>query len=89
MRNPKDNAAAPSRTTMRIPAVCTNSLGGAPMQSPSDVLPIRFQAGLRIQAIQNLTNRVTVSFRGPPGISNLLEAADSTTSGNWQPAASS
>jgi hypothetical protein len=67
--------------------LCTNGPDGGPMHSPSDVLPVRFQAGLRIQNIQILTNRATVSFRSPPGISNLLEAADSITSGHWQPAA--
>jgi len=71
----------------RVIDVSTNGAGGGPIHSPSDVLPIRFQAGLKIQNIQNLTNRVSVSFRSPPGISNLLEAVDSFTSTNWQPAA--
>lgn len=65
----------------------TNGVGRGPIQSPSDVLSVRFQAGLKIEAIQIETNRVTVSFRSPPGISNLLEKTDSIVSGDWQPAA--
>ena len=68
----------------RIIDLSTNGVGGGPIQSPSDVLPVRFQAGLRIETIQTFTNRVTLSFRSPPGISNLLEAADSFPPTNWQ-----
>ena len=67
--------------------ISTNGVNGGPIQSPSDVLLVRFQAGLRIEDIQTFTNRVTVSFRSPPGISNVLEVTSSLTSGNWQPAA--
>jgi hypothetical protein len=68
----------------RIIDLSTNGVGGGPIQSPSNVLPVRFQAGLRIESIQALSNRVTVGFRSPPGISNGLEATDSLISGNWQ-----
>jgi hypothetical protein len=71
----------------RVIDISTNGITGGPIQFPSDVLPVRFQAGLKIESIQSLTNRMTVSFRSPPGISNLLEAADSIVSTNWQPAA--
>ena len=71
----------------RVVDLSTNGVGGGPIQSPSDVLPVRFQAGLRIETIQTFTNRAAVSFRSPPGISNLLEAASSLPSTNWQPAA--
>jgi hypothetical protein len=71
----------------RVIDLSTNGVGGGPIQSPSAILPVRFQAGLRVDSIQTFTNRVVVSFRSPPGISNLLEAADSVISGNWQPAA--
>jgi len=64
--------------------VGTNGAGGGPIHSPSDILPVRFQAGLKIQSIQIVTNRAIVSFRSPPGISNLLEAAGSVPSMNWQ-----
>jgi hypothetical protein len=50
-------------------------------------VPVRFQAGLRIETIQQVTNGVAISFRSPPGISNLLEAAPSIPSANWQAAA--
>lgn len=71
----------------RVIDISNNGAGGGPIQMPSDVLPVRFQAGLRIEAIQLLTNRVIVSFRSPPAISNLLEAAGSLESGPWLPAA--
>ena len=68
----------------RLIDVSTNGVGGGSIQSPSNVLPVRFQAGLRIEGIQAVTNRVTVSFRSPPGISNVLEAAGSMSSQSWQ-----
>ena len=71
----------------RVIDVSTNGVGGGPIQSPSDVLPVRFQAGPRIESIQTFTDRVTVSFRSPPGISNLLEATAVIYSGTWLPAA--
>jgi hypothetical protein len=81
--------AAPGTYTVgfRVIDVSTNGFDGGPIQSPSDVLAVRFQAGLRIESIQSFTNRVTVSWRSPPGISNLLEATDSVASGKWLPAA--
>ena len=62
----------------------TNGSGGGPLQAPSEVLLVRFQAGLRIETVQTFTNRVTVSFRSPPAISNLLEATGNLASGAWQ-----
>ena len=62
-------------------------MGGGPIQSPSDVLLVRFQAGLRIESIQTSASRATVSFRSLPGITNALEATDSMRSGTWQPVA--
>ena len=67
--------------------VSTNGLGGGPIHSPSDILEIRFQAGLRIESIQTFTNWVTTSFRSPPGITNVLERTDSVLLPNWQAAA--
>lgn len=72
---------------LRVIDVSGNGTGGGPIHSPSDVLKIRFQAGLRIEAMQTLTNRVTVSFRSPPAISNVLEATTSLASSNWLPVA--
>ncbi len=71
----------------RVMDVSGNGAGGGPIHLPSDVLPVRFQAGLRMERIQTFTNRVTVSFRSPPGISNVLEATTSLASSNWFPAA--
>jgi hypothetical protein len=71
----------------RVIDLSTNGVGGGPIQSPSDILPVRFQAGLRIETIQTFTNRVTVSFRSPPAISNVLEATSAIGSGTWLPVA--
>lgn len=71
----------------RVIDLSTNGAGGGPVHTPSDVLPVRFQAGLRIEAMQLFTNRVTVSFRSPPGISNRLEATTSLDATNWSVAA--
>jgi hypothetical protein len=81
--------SAPGTYTVgfRVIDVSTNGPGGGPIQSPSDVLPMRFQAGLRIEAMQRLTNQVTFSFRSPPAISNVLEATSALGSGSWLPVA--
>ncbi len=71
----------------RVIDLSANGTGGGPIHPPSDVLLVRFQAGLKIEGIQNLANRVGVTFRSPPGISNVLEAVDSFASTNWRSAA--
>jgi len=68
----------------RVIDLSTNGAGGGPIHAPSDILPMRFQAGVRIEALQLFTNRVTATFRCPPGISNVLEATTSLTTANWQ-----
>lgn len=69
----------------RLIDISTNGLGGGPIHTPSDLLTIRLQAGLRIEKFQGVTNRVTVSFRSPYAISNRLEATDSLLQPDWQP----
>lgn len=71
----------------RVIDVSTNGAGAGPIHRPSDVLTIRFQAGLRIESVRPFAGRVNVSFRSPPGISNVLEAATSLGVANWSPAA--
>jgi hypothetical protein len=68
----------------RLIDLSTNGVGGSPIHLPSDLLSVRFQAGLRIETIRKINDRVTVSFRSPPGISNLLEVSDSKLPPNWQ-----
>lgn len=68
----------------RVIDLSTNGLGGGPIQSPSPVLQVRFQAGLRIENIQPFVDRVSLSFRGPPGINSSVETA-AFASGPWQP----
>jgi hypothetical protein len=67
----------------RLIDLSSNGDGGGPIHAPSELLPVRFQAGLRIEDVRVFTNRATVSFRSPPGISNQVEAAASLTSSNW------
>lgn len=69
---------------LRVIDLSTNGLNGGPIHAPSDILFVRFQAGVRIESIQLFTNRVTVSFRCPPGISNVLEANGLIAPANWQ-----
>lgn len=67
----------------RLIDISTNGADGGPIQSPSDSLLVRFQAGTRIEKIQTFTNQVTVSFRSPPAISNVVEVA-TEISGPWE-----
>ena len=69
----------------RVIDISTNGAGGGPIQSPSDLLLVRFQAGMHIESIQPLADQVTVSFRSPPGISNLVEFS-SEILGPWRSA---
>lgn len=68
----------------RVIDLSTNGVSGGPIHAASDILPVRFQAGVRIETLQLFTNRVTATFRCPPGISNVLEATESFTTPNWQ-----
>ena len=82
-------ASAPGTYIVGFRAIdtSTNGPGGGPIHAPSNILPVRFQAGMRIETVQHFTNRVTVSFRSPPAISNLVEASQSPSSGPWLPVA--
>lgn len=71
----------------RVIDISTNGTGGGPIQPPSDILRVRFHAGMWIDTLQIFTNRVTASYRSLQGISNVLEATDSLAPGNWQPVA--
>lgn len=67
----------------RLIDVSTNGPDGGPLHSPSSVLPILFQAGPTIESLQRTNNGVRVLFRSAPGVTNVLEAADSPDSGPW------
>lgn len=71
----------------RVIDVSTNGIQGGPIHSPSDVLLVRFQAGVRIESLQFNPGRTLVFFRCPPGISNVLESTDSLLSPSWRSAA--
>lgn len=68
----------------RVIDISTNGTDGGPIQSPSDILLVRFQAGLRIESVSTANNHFAVSYRSPPAISNVLEAANSLVSDEWQ-----
>lgn len=70
---------------LRAIDLSTNGLGGGPIHAPSDVFLLRFQAGLRIDGVQAVSNKITFSFRSPPAISNVLEASSSPVAGPWLP----
>lgn len=67
----------------RVVDLSTNGPGGGPIHLPSDVLKVRFQAGPFIETSQMSSNRLTLSFRSPPGISNAVETAATLDSVNW------
>lgn len=68
----------------RVIDLSTNGANGGPIHAPSDILPVRFQAGVRIETLSLFTNRITATFRCPPGISNVLEATESLAPTDWQ-----
>ena len=62
----------------------TNGVGGGPIHAPSDLFLMYFQAGPSIDGVLKLTNGFRVTFRGAPGVTNILEARDAPDSGTWQ-----
>lgn len=79
-------ASSPGTYTVgfRVIDLSTNGVNGGPIHAPSDIMPMRFQAGVRIETLQLFTNRITATFRCPPGISNILEATDALATPSWQ-----
>lgn len=68
----------------RLVDISTNGSGGGPLHSPSDILPILFQAGPTIEMLQPATNGIRVLFRSAPGVTNDLEASDDLLVPSWQ-----
>ena len=68
----------------RLLDISTNGFGGGPMHAPSEILSMYFQAGPTIESVQGLTNGFRISFRSAPGITNLLEAADTLDPLTWR-----
>ena len=68
----------------RLIDISTNGLNGAPMHTPSAVLPMYFQAGPNIETIQSSSNGFRISFRSAPGVSNVLESTESLTPAAWK-----
>lgn len=72
----------------RLIDVSTHGPAGGPLHAPSDVLFIRFQAGPVIEDIQPVANGTRLSFRIPPGITNVVEFKDGWDSTVWTPLSS-
>lgn len=67
----------------RLIDVSTNGVGGGPLHSPSDVFMMYFQAGPSVENIVKVSNGFRVNFRSAPGVTNVLEAADSPATNVW------
>jgi len=64
----------------------TNGAGGGPIQSPSDVLLVYFQAGVNLQSIEPDEDHSHVRFAAPVGANWQLEASSSADPlANWSP----
>ena len=62
-----------------------NGTNGGPTQTPSDPLPIFFQAGSQISALTMGTNQVVISFPAQLGTDYYLQANDDLSNTNgWQ-----
>lgn len=68
--------------------VSTNGTGGGPIHTPSDVLPIWFQAGVNIQSVEPdyEDGHVHVTFGAPTNTTWQVEYKNSLSETNWQPA---
>lgn len=66
----------------------TNGPGGAPIHTPSPVIPVWFQAGVCVQSAVPLpsSSGVQVRFGAPLGTSLQLEYVPTLSSTNWLPA---
>lgn len=64
----------------------TNGASGGPIQTPSDVLLVYFQAGVNLQSIEPDEDHSHVRFAAPVGANWQLEAANSADPiANWLP----
>jgi len=68
----------------RLLDVSTNGVAGGPMHAPSEIFSMYFQAGPTIENVQGVTNGFRISFRSAPGVTNLLEAADTLAPLTWR-----
>jgi hypothetical protein len=68
----------------RILDSSTNGIGGGPIQAPSDIFPIYFQAGLSLVSITRTTNGVAVIFGTQSGKSYFLESRPASAPAVWQ-----
>jgi hypothetical protein len=68
----------------RVVDISTNGVGGGPIHTPSDVLPIMFQSGINIAAIEPQEDRVRIRFGSMTNFLWQIESIESLGSTNWQ-----
>lgn len=68
----------------RVIDISTNGPGGGPLHTPSSVLRIRFQAGPTVESVAREAGGTRVRFRSAPGVSNVLESAESPVAAVWE-----
>jgi len=68
----------------RVVDVSTNGVGGGPIHTPSDVLPIIFQAGVNIASIEREQGRVRVRFGAMANHVWQVESIDRIDVTDWQ-----
>lgn len=62
----------------------TNGSGGGPIHTPSDIVPIYFQAGVNLKSIEPDGDHTHVTFSAPIGKTWVVEASDSVaTNAVW------
>lgn len=68
--------------------VSTNGPGGGPIHTPSEVIPVWFQAGVTIRSVEPdfEDGHVHIQFAAPVGRSWQVEATDSLSPADWQSA---
>src|SRR5688572_10998168 len=62
----------------------TNGTGGGPIHQSSDVVPVTFQAGINLTAVETATNLVRITFGSMTNHLWQLESVDLIDSTNWQ-----
>ncbi len=80
------SATLPGIYTVGLRAIdnSTNGAGGGPIQSPSDIFYLQFQAGVNITALEVANNTATARFGATGGGNFILQYNDDLRSTNWQ-----
>jgi len=65
--------------------VSTNGANGGPIHTPSDVLPVVFQAGIHLTKVEPQEAGARITFGGMANMVWRVEASDSLDAPDWQP----